>query len=340
MDGNLRASAIGFVAAIAVLAVIFFLVGFDSMVLAVSHAEPEVVAVLPVVMAVWLTAWGLALRVVLGVLDSPVSVWRAVTIYTAATFANNVTPFGQAGGEPVTAYLIAETTGNEYESGLAAIASVDALNFVPSISLAALGLGYFGVTATLGRQLRFAAVAIGALTLAILGALYLIWQYSERVEYAVARAVTPVARLVSRPLPGREGPTTESVLVRVQGFFFAVERVAANRRGVASALFFSTVGWTALSVSLWLSLYSVGHQVPFAATLLVIPIASIASITPLPGGLGGIETVLIVLLVPTTSVDPVTAGAAVVIHRSVTYWLPTVLGAGVAAAFGIERFGF
>ena len=339
MNGNLRATAVGFAAALAVLAVVLYVVGFDSLVSAVTMADPRVLAVLPVVMVVWLGAWGLALRVVLGVLDAPVKATTAVLIYTAATFANNVTPFGQAGGEPVTAYLISETTGGEYESGLAAIASVDALNFVPSISLAALGLGYFGVTATLGEQLRYAAVAIGALALGIPAAIYLVWQYRVRVEHGIARAVTPVARLVVKPLPGREGPTKESVLARVQGFFFAVERVASNRRGVVLALALSTVGWVALSASLWLSLFSLGHSVPFAAALLIVPVGSIASITPLPGGLGGIETVLIVLLVPTTAVDPVTAGAAVVIHRMVTYWVPTLLGGGVAAALGVDRFG-
>jgi len=46
--------------------------------------------------------------------------------------------------------------------------------------------------------------------------------------------------------------------------------------------------------------------------------------------------VLVALLVPTTALDPATAGAAVVLHRTATYWLPTLVGGGVAAALGVD----
>jgi uncharacterized protein (TIRG00374 family) len=100
---------------------------------------------------------------------------------------------------------------------------------------------------------------------------------------------------------------------------------------------FSALGWIALSTSLWLSLYALGHAVPFAATLFVVPVGSIAGITPLPGGLGGLEAVFIALLVPTAGVPASVATAAVLIHRGATYWFPTLVGGGVAATIGAQR---
>jgi len=337
MDIDVRATVVGFLAALVVLAGLLVFVGVDATFAAVAMADPAVLALLPLVALAWLVAWGLSLRIVLGVVGAPVSALNAVGIYTAAVFANNVTPFGQAGGEPVTAFLIADATENRYETGLAAIASVDALNLFPSLSIATVGLGYYAVTTTLGRQLRIASAAVGVLAVAIPLLGYAVWRHRETVENGITRTLTPLAAAAVRLLPNRSPPSEESIRVRVDGFFHAVERVATDRRQLVLALGFATVGWLALSTSLWLSLYALDARVPLAAALLIVPIGSIASVTPFPGGLGGIEAVLITLLVPTTGVTAATATAAVLIHRSATYWLPTVLGGGAAAWYGLDR---
>ena len=337
MDVNVRATVVGFLAALLVLGVLVSFVGIDETLDTLRMADPTILALLPLVAMAWLTAWGLSLRVVLTVVGTPISTGKAVAIYTAAVFANNVTPFGQAGGEPVTAFLIADATNNRYETGLAAIASVDALNLFPSLSIAAVGLAYYGATATLGRQLQIASTVVAVLAVLIPLAGYVVWRHRDAVEGVLTRTLTPLAAALTRFLPGRTPPTEEAVRVRVDGFFHAVERVATDRRQLVLALGFATVGWLALSSSLWLSLYALGHRVPLAAALLIVPIGSIASVTPFPGGLGGIEAVLIALLVPTTGITAATATAAVILHRVATYWLPTILGGGVAMWFGLDR---
>ncbi|MFC7153891.1 YbhN family protein [Halomarina halobia] len=337
MNVNLRATILGFLAALAVLFLTFGFVGLGPIVDAVAMADPLVLAALPVVAAAWLVAWGLSLRVVLTVIGTPVRATTAVLVYLAATFANNVTPFGQAGGEPITAYLIADVTRNEYETGLAAIASVDALNFVPSLSFAAIGIAYFAATAALGRHLRAAAVSLVVIAAALSAGLVLGWRYRSEVKDGLTDVLTPASRAFARLIPGRVPPSRFSVYARVDGFFAAVERIAADRESLLLALSLATLGWLALSTSLWLSIYALSpvDPVAFAATLIVIPIGSIASITPLPGGLGGVETVLITLLVA-LGVNPVTAGAAVLLHRTTTYWLPTLLGGLVTATWGAD----
>jgi hypothetical protein len=336
MDVDLRTTLVGFAGALVVLTALVTLVGVGRIVDALSRAEPAVLAAVIVVATVWLTSWGLSLRTVLGILGSKVPAQLAVLVFAAATFANNVTPFGQAGGEPVTALFISRTADTEYETGLAAIASVDSLNFVPSIVLAVVGIGYFSATVAFGRRLQFAAVAVGALALVIPVAAYLGWRNRYAVERRVVRLFTPFIRGVGRLLPRRSPPDPHVIERRIEGFFHAIERVTGDRRGLVMALTFSTLGWLSLAGSLWLSLYALGYTVPVAAVLVVIPVAAIAGITPLPGGLGGVEAVLIALIVPTTGVTVAAATAAVVVHRTATYWLPTLVGGGAAAAFGAD----
>ena len=337
MDLDLRATAAGFLGAVAALGVLAHLVGIGDLLFALSLARLDVVAALVVMAAVWVVAWALALRTVLVALGAAVSPWRASAVYAGVLFANNVTPFGQAGGEPVSALIVAESAGNEYETALAAVASADSLNVVPSTALGLAGVAYLSVTVAVGDRLRVAGAAVGALAVALPAAGYLAWRARARLEAAAVAAIVPAAWVVGRTVPRLEAPTRDAVATRVDGFFRAIEVVGADRRTLGVALGFSTLGWLAQAAALWLSLYAVGVVAPVAAVLVAVPVSAIAGVTPLPGGLGGVEAVLIALLVPLAGVTAATAAAAVFLHRGAIYWLPTLLGGGVAAALGADR---
>lgn len=338
MESDRLPTLVGFAGALIVLAGLIWVVGVNDIVAALTQARVSIVALVLVVATLWLSAWGLALKTVLGALDSPVSARTAILVYSAAVFSNNVTPFGQAGGEPLSGLLISEAADSEYETGLAAIASVDALHFVPSIGFSLIGFVFVLAGAVqLGRNLLFAAGAVATLAVALPVGSYLGWRYRYKLEAAVARLVTPFVQTVSRVIPGREPPTAAAIEERIDRFFVAIDRIAGDRSTLLEVLAFSALGWLALSVSLWLSLYSLNAVVPFAAVLLVVPVGSIASATPLPGGSGAIETVIVTLLVPTAGVSPAVATSAVLIHRGATYWLPTLVGGGVASSLGADR---
>jgi len=330
-DGDLRATLVGFVGALFALAVISWLIGIEEILGALSMANPPVIFVVIVVAACWLTAWGLSLWTVLDVLGAPVTRSVAVLVFAGATFANNVTPFGQAGGEPVSALLVSRASDTEYETGLAAIASVDALNFVPSIVLALLGLGYFATTITFNGDLKLVTTIVIAFAVVLVLAVYLGWTNRYRVERAAVGTLTPLAQRLGSVVPRLSPPSPDALERRIEGFFTAVERVGTNPRELLFALCFSAAGWIGLATSLWLSLFALGHTVPVAVVLVAIPAGAMASITPLPGGLGGVELVLGALVTATSSVPLATVTAAVLIHRGATYVLPTIVGGGTAA---------
>ncbi|MFC6726593.1 flippase-like domain-containing protein, partial [Halobium palmae] len=149
MDGRrLRTTVLGFLATFLVFAALFAVVGVDDLANTLSRADAGVVALVVFATVCWLAAWSMALRTVLGVLGVDLPPHKAFLVFAGAMFSNNVTPFGQAGGEPVTALLISRVADAEYERGLAAIASVDTLNFVPSITLALAGVTYFATETT------------------------------------------------------------------------------------------------------------------------------------------------------------------------------------------------
>ena len=335
--GDRRATLIGFSVALGLLAVIFSVIGIGDVLEAISVANATVVALMVLVALTWLFCWGLALRLVLSSMGVRIGIGQAFLTFAAAVFANNVTPFGQAGGEPVTAYVISSSSDAEYETGLAAIASVDTLHFVPTIGFAAIGLTYFAGRMTFGRHLVLASVAVAVLAVAVPVFVYVGWRHRERVENVVVLLLSPISRAAGRVFPNLSIPTRVELRTRVQSFFDAIGRVATDGRGLAIALSLSALGWLGVMTSLWLGLYALGHTVSFAVVLVAVPVASIAGVTPLPGGLGALDGVLIALLVTLPGVSAAAAGAAVVLHRSVTYWLPVVLGGAATGVLTAKR---
>ena len=340
---NLRATAVGFAATAVVFAVLFTAAGVDELLATLRAADTDTLLLVVAATVVWLFAWAVSLDTVLGVLGVDVSYSSSFLLFSGATFANNVTPFGQAGGEPITAFLISRVTDAEYERGLAAIASVDTLNFVPSITIALLGAGYFATEVALGANRNLLAAVGGVVALAILvpSLVYLGWRRRYGLEARIVAGLTPVIRALTRRLPRVPVPTPEGVEDRIDGFFRAIERVAANPRRLAVALAASTTGWLSQTVALYVAFEAVGVSVPASIVLVVVPIGAIAGVTPLPGGAGGIETVLVVLLLaaPLPQVTQPTAVAAVVLFRGAVYWIPVLVGGVVVGWIG-AGYGF
>ncbi|EJN58202.1 lysylphosphatidylglycerol synthase transmembrane domain-containing protein [Halogranum rubrum] len=341
---RLRTTVLGFAVTLLVFAALFYFAGSDQLVAQLERADTRLVLVVVGVTLLWLASWSLSLRTVLDVLGVDISPVKSFLVFSGAMFSNNITPFGQAGGEPVTALLISRTADAEYETGLAAIASVDTLNFVPSITIALFGAGYFVTETTLvqtNSRIEMAVVAIAALAVAVPGLLYLGWQKRYELEHRVIQRITPTIQWLARVLPRLSVPTAESIEQRVSRFFEAIERVATNQRGLALALGLSALGWFFQMVGLWLAFQAIGVPIKLSLAMFVVPIGAIAGVTPLPGGAGGIEWVLATLLAAATGpvIGFATATAAVIVYRGSVYWVPTLIGGAVMGVLSVRGRG-
>ncbi|QLK26414.1 flippase-like domain-containing protein [Natrinema zhouii] len=334
-ERNKPAFLIGGFGAIAVLAVLFFIVGARPIVDSLLSAEPSLVAATFALALCWLAAWSLMLRTVLGTLGVDLPLVRSFFVYSGAVFANNVTPFGQAGGEPIAALLISKVSGARYETSLVGIASVDVLNVIPSISLILVGVGYYATTAAIGERLETAVGSAVVLIGGIVLAMGLLWRYRDAI---IDRLPAIIAPRIGRLGLGRfDSETLEDDLTDRMGRFFEnIERIATDRWRLGAIIGLSLCGWLFQTVALLAAFAALGHSVPVYVLLFAIPLANVAGAAPLPGGLGGIEAAFVTLLVPTTGVAASAVTAAVLIFRGAVYWLPILIGGASVSAFGIR----
>ncbi|QKY18234.1 lysylphosphatidylglycerol synthase transmembrane domain-containing protein [Halorubrum sp. CBA1229] len=334
MDGSRRRGlVIGGAAAVAILAVLFAVVGADRVVDTVLAADRGLVAATFGLALCWLFAWSLMLRTVLGSLDVHLPIATSFLVYAGAVFANNVTPFGQAGGEPVAAALIAKVSGSRYETGLVGIASVDVLNVVPSISLVFLGVGAYAATAAVGERLEVAVTVAVALIASIATAIALGWRSRRAI---VDRLPAAVGGLLGRLRRFDAAAVEAALAARLGNFFEDIERVGTSPRRLAAAVGLSLAGWTLQAAALAVAFAAVGAPIAPEIALFAVPLAYVAGATPLPGGLGGIEAAFVALLVPTTGVAASTVTAAVLVFRGAVYWLPMLIGGVSVSVLGID----
>ncbi|WP_281195683.1 lysylphosphatidylglycerol synthase transmembrane domain-containing protein [Halorubrum sp. F4] len=334
-DGNRRALLLGSIAAAAVLGILLYLVGAGEVVDTLRSADPTFVAATVGFALCWLAAWSLMLRTVLGSLDVSIPVVTSFFVYAGAVFANNVTPFGQAGGEPVAALLISKVSDCRYETGLAGIASVDVLNVIPSLSLVFVGVGYYATIAAVGERLETAVTSAVVLVGGIVVAIAVVWRYRETLSDRVPGIVAPWVGRLGR---GRyDAASLESDLAgRLDRFFADIERVGTNRLRLSAVVGLSLLGWLAQAVALTAAFAAVGHAIPPYVVLFAIPLANLAGATPMPGGLGGIEAAYVALLVPTTGIEASAITAAVLVFRGGTYWVPVVIGGIATSTLGVR----
>ena len=341
MDTTRRRSIlVGFVLAAVVLGAVGAYIGTSAIIATLQRAAPGAVGVVVAAAVGWLIAWGVALHQVAAALGIGLRRRWAVLLIAGGLFWNNITPFGPAGGEPVAAYLLTQHTDTTYERALATVASVDTINLIPSVSLAGVGTLVLVGSASggLGDDLRGVVGVVLALVIALAGGAWVIYRYRRPLRGGLTRASHIPIRAVAGVLPRVRVPTVAEVRRRTRGFTIAVGRVATDRRRLIGALAASTLGWGCQMVGLLFALRAVGVEAPIAAVVIAVPLGAIAGITPLPGGIGGIETVLVVVLValPAVVIGEAIAAAAVVIFRGAIYLLPVLVGGVVTVLLGVR----
>jgi uncharacterized protein (TIRG00374 family) len=319
----------GFGIAVLVLYLVATGLGTDRVAGALAGADLRWIAAGCLSTLLCLALWGRAWQVVLRQVGVDVPYRRLVVTYFAATFANYVTPLGQAGGEPFIAYVLARDTDAPYEDSLASVVTADLLNLLPFFTFAAAGLSVLLLGADLPTAVRPLAfgllgMAVGVPAIAAGG-----WWFREVVKRGVVRLVAPVARRTDRV-------SLEGVRRRVDDLYTAFGRIATNRRTLVEATLFAYAGWVFFALPLFFAGRALGAPVDPLLVLFVVPASTLAGLVPSPGGLGGVEVALVALLAGLTPIGAATAFALALVYRVASYWFALVAG-GAAALLVVGR---
>ncbi len=106
-------------------------------------------------------------------------------------------------------------------------------------------------------------------------------------------------------------------------------------RWLLSGLLIGIVSWGGEGIGLWLVLKAMGHSVDLVTAVSVYGIAVlVGALSFLPGGLGGTEAVMTLLLMA-LGVDNAVAVAATLACRAATLWLAVIIGLAVMSCLSV-----
>ncbi len=158
---------------------------------------------------------------------------------------------------------------------------------------------------------------------------YVGWNHREGVERWVLRVLGPVVARTERF-------TVEGVRRRIDRFYASLELIAAEPRELAYALVFSYAGWLFFALPLYVAALTLGLRIEPLLVLFIVPASTIAGFVPTPGGLGGVETALVVLLVALAPLAGGEAFAVATVYRVASYWFALFVG-GLATLYVVAR---
>ena len=322
-------AGLGFVVAVAVIGFIAASVGIDDLTRILSDAQLRWIALGCVSTAICLVAWARAWQVVLGVVGIPVKFRRLVVTYFAATFANYVTPLGQAGGEPFIAYVLSRDTEASYEDSLASVVTADLLNLFPFFSFAGIGFAALLYNASLPARVLPLALGLAAMAAGVPLIAIGTWRFRFRVGRFVLRVAEPIVARVPRL-------TIDSLRRRMSELNASFERIAGDPRALVRALFYSYVGWVFFALPLYFAGLALETPIPLLLAFFIVPASTLAGLVPSPGGLGAVEGALLILLVAVAGLSQPTAFAAALVYRVESYVFALALG-GIGALWVIGR---
>ena len=319
-------------AAVVLLAGFLLVLGPERLARQLAGANLAIFALGLVAIVLALLCWSEASRRLFVAFDTPLSRRGAVAAYGAGAFGKQVLPMGNAGGPAVMAYAFDREVNLGYSRSLAVIVVAEFLSLLASLVLGFVGIVFLLLFSSADPALRWLGVGVVLVGAALAALSVVVWYRRHHVGLAVTGIAQLLAPVVGRISPARaERLRPDRVSANLQRYYETFDAVLRDRRAVLYAFALSQAGWLFFALPLYTGARALGVDVALALALFLVPAAGLATVFPLPGGLGGLEVALAGLLAALATIDLTTAGAVVILFRLCSFWF-FVLVCGSAAS--------
>lgn len=329
----MRRIAASFAVAVVLLGGFLFALGPARLADRLAGADLAVFALGLLAVLLALGCWSEATRVLFRSSGARLSPRRSFVAYGTGAFGKQVLPMGNAGGPAVMAYAYDRETRLGYSRSLAVIVVAELLSLAASILLGLVGVVVLVAGGATGGSIRWLALGMAVVGVVVAALSAVVWYRRAGVTAALASGAGLLRPTVARVAPGvasRLDP--DRVTSGLERYYATVESVVADRRALLRAALLTQLGWVLFAVPLVTAALSLGVRLPLALAAFLVPAAGLATLFPLPGGLGGLEIVLAAVLGSLATLELAEAGAIVVAYRLCSFWFFVGVGGSCALA--------
>ena len=326
-----RKTVLLLVVSVLILLGMLYFVGIDEVIAALKMADLNLIALAigVQIFTYFLYTWRWKILNKIAGIDA--SIKKLLPMVLVGLAVNNITPSGRGGGEPVRAYLLYKNEkGSTFDETFAAVVADRALDTFPFVLLAALTISsmavFFDFDIWLLAVMVLAVIAILALLFAII---YMCINpgFGRKVEGWIIS-------LVRRFYKKNSESVENSIHDAIAGFQHTMIVLMSNRKGLVYTLTLSFAIWAFEILRVYLVFLAFGADVNLIVIGEVFIVSCLVGMIPLlPGGLGTVDG-LMILLYSAAGIPASVSAAATVIERLISFWMATMLGMAVLPYFG------
>lgn len=316
-----------FLVGLAFLALIYGAIGIREVASQISVADRGLILGALVSFVISISAWTVRWDTYISRAGYSVRFHNTISYLLTGIAVNNFTPIAKVGGEPLRAYLLQEREGIPMDIGMATTMVEMVTDISVSLPLSFLAILtaalFFPVT-----PMETAGMFLIALLTAVVFGAIVGFASSESLLLRTTDWISERVRFLK--------PYKDRIHRNMREFRDNFRDALSDKKafGLAASAALLQKGFDALRLYLVLLALGIGLNFVQIFVLLGVYLLLFAVPSP-PGGLGVMEGgsvgVLVLLGVPVGI-----AGAAVLLERAISYWLPTVVGIILGSYFGIS----
>ena len=326
-----------FLVGIGILALMVFFIGVGGIEIALKHADPWylalAVAIQFFIYGLWTQRWSITIRS----LHINIKKRHIFPMLMVGLAVNNITPSARGGGEPVRAYMLSKYTKEPMEKAFATVIADRGLDTFPFVVLAIITLIFSVVYLKLAEWVVLGLI----ISLVALVAVFFLILYMSINQRAGEKITLWLVKVVKRISRRKHFEIERRALNAMRGFQNSMKVMIRDRRVLMFGLPLSFFIWFMEIIRVYIVFSSFGTQVPLAVIGAVFVIATLIGMIPLlPGGIGAVDGVMIILY-SAAGVPPSISAAATIIERLISFWMTSFIGIGMLPYVGsgvMEKF--
>ena len=319
-----------FIIGLIIMGILLYFVGIEDVIKALEKSNLWFVLLAIVIQIFTYFLYTLRWHIINRAADMSLGIKKLLPMVLVSLAVNNITPSGRGGGEPVRAYLLAKEGNYKFEDTFASVIadrSFDTFPFLLLSILTIIGIIFsFSLDVTLVAILVICVVGI---TIAVAILIYIC------INEAFGVKITGwVIRIVRRFYKKYDEDTEKRIVEAVVSFQSTMNLLLRDRTILCYALPLSFVIWFFEILRVYAVFLAFGAAVSPIVIGEVFIIASLVGMVPLlPGGLGAVDGIMI-LLYSNAGITASISAAATVVERLISFWMTTFIGLICMMMFG------
>ena len=262
--------------------------------------------------------------------DMSLGVKKLVPMVLVSLAVNNITPSGRGGGEPVRAYLLAKEGNYKFEDTFASVIADRSFDTFPFIVLSIITI--IGIITTFSLDSAVVAIlviCVVGITIAVAVLIYVC--INEAFGVKLTSWIIKIARRFYKKY---DENTEKRIIDAVISFQSTMNQLLRNRTILLYALPLSFIIWIFEILRVYAVFLAFGATISPIIIGEVFIVASLVGMVPLlPGGLGAVDGMMI-LLYSGAGVTASISAAATVVERLISFWMSTFIGLACLMMFG------